>query len=98
MASGHVRLPDVVFVSVADFPGGQNPKEPIPLLPPTIASEVLSEGNTPAEMRRKRKEYFDSGARLVWIIDPATRTVAIYESFSDEPARILTERDVLNAG
>ncbi|MBM3226106.1 MAG: Uma2 family endonuclease [Candidatus Tectomicrobia bacterium] len=37
--------------------------------------EVLSEGNTPAEMTRKRQEYFTAGVQLVWFVDPQRRTV-----------------------
>jgi Uma2 family endonuclease len=34
---------------------------------PEICVEVLSPGNTPAEMREKMALYFDAGAREVWI-------------------------------
>ena len=37
------------------------------------------EGNTVAEMEQKLREYFDSGTRLVWIIDPVARSVAVYD-------------------
>jgi Uma2 family endonuclease len=43
-----------------------------------LAVEVLSRGNTVAEMERKRREYFDAGVRLVWIVDPPARIVAVY--------------------
>jgi Uma2 family endonuclease len=29
-------------------------------------------------MARKRQEYFAAGVRLVWIVDPVARTVAVY--------------------
>ena len=98
MRSGRVRLPDVTFVSVEDLPGRAIPAEPIPQLPPTLAIEVLSEGNTKAEMRQKVKEYFDSRSRLVWLVDPRTKSIAIFEDASDEPARTLVEGDVLDGG
>jgi Uma2 family endonuclease len=98
MKSGRVRLPDVAFISESDLPGGKAPREPIPQLPPTLAAEVLSESNTAAEIRQKLKEYFQSGTRLAWIVDPATRTVAVYVQASDTPAAILTESDVLDGG
>jgi Uma2 family endonuclease len=98
MISGRVRLPDVAYVSKQDLPGGKLPKEPIPTLTPTIAAEVLSESNTKAEIRQKLKEYFESGTRLASVIDPPTKTIAVYEGFSDEPARVLHESDVLDGG
>ena len=32
--------------------------------------EVLSEGNTPAEMQIKLGEYAAAGVKLVWYVDP----------------------------
>ncbi len=40
--------------------------------------EILSNANTEEEMAEKRRDDFQSGARLVWIIDPAKRTAEIY--------------------
>jgi len=62
---GLVRIPDVAFASRARFPGGKPTGEPVPLMAPDLAVEVLSEGNTDAEMKRKREEYFKAGVRLV---------------------------------
>jgi Uma2 family endonuclease len=98
MKSGRVRLPDVAFISVEDLPGGRAPSEPIPTLPPTLAVEVVSEGNTALEMEQKRREYFESGSRLVWMIYPKTRTVAVFEQSQSEPTRTLAEGDVLDGG
>lgn len=77
---GLVRIPDVSFISWKKFPNRELPSEPIPDLVPDLAVEVLSEGNTPKEMRRKLREYFQAGVRLVWLIDPATRTAEVYTS------------------
>jgi Uma2 family endonuclease len=71
-----IRMPDVVYVSNARLPAGK--RRPVPQLAPDLAVEVLSEGNTIAEMRRKRREYFKAGVRLVWIVNPKTRTIDVY--------------------
>ncbi|MFN4261694.1 MAG: Uma2 family endonuclease, partial [Gemmataceae bacterium] len=81
-----VRIPDVAFVSWERLPGGRVPTDPVPDLVPDLAVEVLSAGNTPAEMARKRREYFAAGVRVVWIVDPNARTVAVYS----EPERFVT--------
>lgn len=93
---GRVRIPDVAFVSTAQFPKGKRPKGPIPSLAPDLAVEVLSASNTAREMEIKLDEYFRSGTRLVWIVDPKTRSVNVYTSakkFSQ-----LTEADTLDGG
>ncbi|TWT93100.1 Uma2 family endonuclease [Neorhodopirellula pilleata] len=75
-----VRGPDVAFVNWSRLPGGRLPQQPIPDLVPNFAIEVLSISNTRAEMSRKRREYFQAGVELVWMVDPRSRTVAVYSS------------------
>lgn len=97
LCPGLFRGPDIAFVSWKRFPGrGQVPKEAFPGLAPDLAAEVLSPSNTPTEMKRKREEYLANGVRLVWIVDPKTRTVEVYA-----PRRkpvVLTEADTLDGG
>jgi Uma2 family endonuclease len=94
--AGLVRIPDVAYVSWARIPGGRVPTTPIPQLAPDLAVEVLSPSNTIREMERKRREYFESGVRLVWIVDPDARTVAVYTE--PENPKIFTEADDLLGG
>ena len=42
--------------------------------------EVLSEGNTRAEMDAKLQTYFQAGVRLIWYVDPSTRAATAYTS------------------
>lgn len=78
--AGRVRIPDLAFFSWDRLPGRQRPTEPIPTLAPDLAVEILSAGNTDAEMASKRQDYFTAGVRLVWQIDPAVRTAQVYSS------------------
>jgi len=78
LTRGLVRIPDVSFVAWDRLPGGKVPREPIPDLYPTLAVEVVSESNKPRELARKRREYFAAGTRLLWQIDPATRTAEVF--------------------
>jgi Uma2 family endonuclease len=73
-----VRVPDVCFIAWERFPNRQLPREPIPVLVPDLAIEVLSEGNTEQEMQRKLHDYFTAGVRLVWYIDPRSRSAKSY--------------------
>jgi Uma2 family endonuclease len=94
---GLVRLPDVSFVSWERLPvRGEFPTAPVPKLAPDLAVEVLSKGNTRAEMARKLAEYFEAGVRLVWYVDPRKRTVRVYTS--PEDSRTLTEKHTLDGG
>jgi Uma2 family endonuclease len=61
-----------------------------------MAVEVLSEGNTVGEMRRKLRDYFQAGVRLVWYIDPATRTAEVYTA--PEQRHVVTEQGILDGG
>jgi Uma2 family endonuclease len=90
IATGLVRIPDVSFIGWDRLPGRQTPKEPIPDLAPDLAVEVLSEGNTKAEMVRKVREYFDAGVRLVWLIDPKKRTTRVFSA----PEKSILVRDL----
>jgi Uma2 family endonuclease len=83
---GLVRMPDVAFVSWARMPKRRAPTKQIPDLIPDLAVEILSPSNTRREMANKLREYFRAGVRLVWYVDPETRTVAVYTS----PKRCVT--------
>ena len=73
-----VRIPDVCFIGWEKFPNRELPREPIPPLVPDLAVEVLSPGNTEAEMQRKLRDYFTAGVRLVWYIDPRRQSARVY--------------------
>jgi Uma2 family endonuclease len=72
-----VRGPDVSFISWDRFPGRTLPTERVWAVVPDLAVEVLSPGNTPAEMERKVNDYLAAGTKVVWIIDPAMRTAVV---------------------
>ena len=94
-----VRSPSVLFVSGSRLPDGKIPTTPVPQVVPDLTVEVLRTGNTFMEMSRKRHDYFDAGVRLVWMVDPRERTVAVYTSVSEyqilDESQILTGHDIL---
>jgi Uma2 family endonuclease len=95
--AGLVRIPDVAYASWNRLPGRKVPTEPVPSLAPDLAVEVLSAGNTPREMSRKRREYFDAGVRLVWIINLDDRTSSVYTAADQQPL-IVSESQSLDGG
>src|SRR5262245_49926890 len=93
---GRVRIPDVAFISWARYPKSKQGRGEIPLVAPDLAVEVLSKGNTRKEMARKLDDYFRSGVRLVWYVDPKVRTVRVYTSVNQSV--VLTEDQELDGG
>lgn len=91
-----VRGPDVAFISWDRLLGGKVPEDKVPELVPDLAIEVLSEGNTYAEMARKRREYFHAGVRQVWMVDIEERTVAVYTDITKY--ELFDETQSLNGG
>ena len=88
----NIRLPDVAYVAYADMPAGRSTQETVFSGAMTLAVEVLSPSNTRREMEQKYREFFASGTRLVWEIDPDKRTVSVFD-----PADAIKPREVLSA-
>ncbi|GJG86532.1 hypothetical protein tb265_17130 [Gemmatimonadetes bacterium T265] len=89
-----VRCPDFAFVTAARLAAvlrvGANEGAP------DLAVEVVSPSNTATEVNGKLAEYFRYGARQVWLVDPATRTVAAH--VVGQFPRFLGGDDVLDGG
>src|SRR5262249_1774319 len=68
------------FVRWEQFPNRKVTLDPVPNIHPDLAIEVLSPSNTAEEMQRKLHDFFNSGSRLVWYVDPRARTVSVYTS------------------
>jgi Uma2 family endonuclease len=95
LVPGRTRAPDVAFFSWSKFPHRRLPKEPVPHLIPDLAVEVLSTSNTKDEIEDKLDEYFSSGVRGAWVIEPAQSAARLYaerNEFTD-----ITEDGVLIA-
>jgi Uma2 family endonuclease len=91
-----VRAPDVSFVSWERLEASNVETEAFPDLAPDLAVEVLSPSNTKGEMEKKLGEYFTHAVRLVWMVDPRKKQVAVHTA-PEDPV-ILTERDTLDGG
>jgi Uma2 family endonuclease len=94
---GQIRMPDVAFTSWSRMPPDYRVSA-APRVSPDLAVEVVSLTNTPAEMAIKRAEYFAGGTRLVWIVYPLTRTVAVYTSDTAEPQVLIGANGTVDGG
>jgi Uma2 family endonuclease len=91
-----VRGPDVAFVAWNRMPHGRIPTDPIPELVPNLVIEVLSTSNTYAEMSRKRREYFQAGVELLWMVEHRTRSVTVFRSAQD--ATVYEGESIIDGG
>ena len=91
-----VRMPDVAFIPYENIPDGADPTTPLPDWIPSLAVEVISRGNTKREMERKLRDYFTAGVKLVWFVDPQSRTVRVYTA-ADQSSE-LGAADALDGG
>ena len=89
------RMPDVSFVSNARL-GRPDLAGMLYDGAPDLAVEILSPGNSPAEIAQKVAEYRAAGGKAVWVIDYLARTLAVHTA--DAPPLILTDGDVVDGG
>lgn len=89
-----VRAPDLTYIPWSAFPNEELPEEAYWSVGPGLVIEVLSPGNTDAEIDRKLRELFSVGCQLAWVIDPDTKTARVYTSA--KKFKRLTEADTLD--
>lgn len=77
MANGNIRSPDVAFTLKERLPDGK-PAKGFENGAPDLAVEIVSPNEDVADLLRKIGEYFESGAKQVWLLFPETRTVNVY--------------------
>jgi Uma2 family endonuclease len=90
-----VRAPDVALVSRGRIPESGIPKK-FWSGAPDLAVEVLSPGDSYEEVEEKVEDWLASGARVVWIVNPRRRSVAVYRTMTDVTR--LSESDELDGG
>jgi len=94
MKSGNMRCPDISFWSKARLDA--LPSKPKGFIhgAPDLAVEVLSPSDTVNDMAEKLSDYFASGARLVWVVNPQEKSVLIYHETT--PERLLRSGDMID--
>jgi Uma2 family endonuclease len=87
------RKPDVSVVR-SERMAGIDPKSGFLRIPPDLAVEVLSPNDLASDIAEKVEDYIRNGFNLVWVIDPATRTVMVRTA---QGAVFLHEQDEITA-
>jgi Uma2 family endonuclease len=89
-----VRAPDASFVRASRLPPqGVEAEGGWLQLAPDLAVEVLSPSESASDIAEKLADYGAAGTALVWLIDPAKRSVGVFAR--SEPVRWLAENDTL---
>jgi Uma2 family endonuclease len=92
------RRPDIAYISAGRLaqapvqPGSDNAWR----VAPDLYVEVVSPTDLAEELLAKLIEYFQGGARCVWIIYPTHRLVYAYNSLTD--VRVLRDTEELDGG
>ena len=84
------------FTAWSSIPNDQAHLKPIADYPPDLAVEIISKNDRPGELARKRRDYFASGTKLIWIVDPDERTVEVFTNVDESTT--LTASDTLTGG
>lgn len=90
-----VVCPDVSFVRTDRLPPDDD-RDGFMQFAPDIAVEVVSPTDLATNVNAKVAVYLHASARLIWIVDSATRTVIVYSP--TDPTRFLDEKDTLDGG
>jgi Uma2 family endonuclease len=88
-------IPDVSFVPLERLPEG-GPTASYMSVPPGLAVEVVSPGNSALELRRRTRDYLEAGVSIVWVVWPEERSISVYRG-SMTPLE-LTAEDTLDGG
>jgi Uma2 family endonuclease len=74
-----VRGADIAFISAQRLQKGM-PPEKFFHGAPDLAVEILSPSQTFASVEQKVLDYLEAGSRLVWVINPASRSATVYRA------------------
>ena len=80
LPNGNLRVPDLSFVSRQRLPALH---EGFLRVPPDLAVEILSPGDSLPRMDEKIAEYATAGVRLTWVIDVRRRRASAYRSLAE---------------
>ena len=94
MKSGNLRSPDVSFIAKERLQGLRHAPKKFFQGAPDLVVEILSPSDSIEALHQKIVEYFESGARLIWVLNPEEETVLVYHS--PQPDRLLRTGDSID--
>jgi len=94
LAGGNLRSPDVTFIRSEKVPKGEKQRAFLESIP-DLAVEVLSPSDRSKFVQAKIREFLENGVPIVWLVDPAQKTVTEYRSLSE--IKLYSGDDVIHA-
>ena len=92
---GRVRRADAAFISLARMPAETYEDEGHCSIVPDLVAEVVSPNDLAHEVQEKLEQWLDAGVKIVWIVQPETKTVRVHRA--DGGYAFLKEADTLTA-
>ena len=92
LSSSVRRAPDAAVI-LGDRQAELKTATVIPIVP-EIVVEIISRSETPRQIHRKLRQYFEAGVKEAWVVYPESRTVEIWTGLA-LPDRELTEGEAI---
>jgi Uma2 family endonuclease len=94
------RIPDILYIQAERLKTYRAETEnyrgrPL-MLVPDLTIEIISENDIYKDIKRKVQIYLEDGVRLVWVIDPFSQSVMVWEQ--GKQPQDLTKDDTLSGG
>ena len=86
--------PDVSFIAKERLGGAKRAPKKFFDGAPDLAIEILSPSDTIEKLHEKIVDYFENGARLIWVVNPEEQFVLVYHS--PQPDQLLRSSDSLS--
>lgn len=93
-APNRVRRPDVSFIRRDRLSLAQATTEGHLAIAPDLTTEVMSPNDLGYEVAKKVQQWLHAGVRLVWVVNPETRTIDVHRAHG--AGTILREQDELD--
>ncbi|MDZ8054892.1 MAG: Uma2 family endonuclease [Aulosira sp. ZfuVER01] len=87
-----VPTPDILYISNERLPADWNEDEACPV-PPDLAIEIISPGQTFGQMMAKAKDYLDAQVLRVWVVDSKARSITVF--YPDAPPQTFMGDELL---
>ena len=84
-----VPIPDLTYVSYQRLSGEWEEDTACPVIPELVI-EIISPSQTFGELTEKTENYLKNGVDRVWIVDPQTKTVTVFQK--DEGFEVFREK------